>query len=446
MKRWLVAYLRDRRIRVEYNGKSSSWRKVKMGVPQGSVLSPLLFNFFVNDISSAAAVDQSYADDFHGAEQAVSPQDIATGLSSAAAELSAKAEEHGLSLSAPKSTVTLFTPWSREYGRLPPVTLDGEQIPQVNNPKLLGVVFDPMFYFNAHAIAQARKARAGVNIIRALSDTSFGHDKECLTLTFKSLVRPFFDYCAPIVFPLYSQASINRLQVVQNSALRRITGCHSLSSIDHLHQETKILPVEQHLKLLTAHFLVQALHPSHPSHEVVNLPPGPRQMKDSVGTKVGHLVSPFLVNGVIPDGAVKSTIDRIHTDVVADTISSYSVNRVLNAPAPELNPIELSLPRPTQVVLAQLRSGFCSRLNDYQHRLGRIGDSLCPDCLIGNASTNHLFDCPAHPTQLTPADLWTQPYEVARFLNTIPAFSHLPATGPPPQRRQRRRPPPEPPP
>ena len=44
LKRWLVAYLRDRRVRVVYEGKFSRWRKVKMGVPQGSVLSPLLFN------------------------------------------------------------------------------------------------------------------------------------------------------------------------------------------------------------------------------------------------------------------------------------------------------------------------------------------------------------------------------------------------------------------
>ena len=79
-------------------------------------------------------------------------------------------------------------------------------------------------------------------------------------------------------------------------------------------------------------------------------------------------------------------------------------------------------------------------------RLFRIGDPLCPDYQIENASVSHLFDCPAHPTQLTPSDLWTQPYEVARFLNSIPAFSHLPTIGPPPQRRQRRRPPPEPPP
>ena len=217
-----------------------------MGVPQGSVLSPLLFNFFVNDIASSAQIDNSFADDFHGASSAVNPAEIAVDLELAAAELSNQAKEHGLSLSAPKSTVTLFTPWNKEFGQFPAVTLEGDVIPQHNNPKLLGVVLDPTFTFSSHATSIARKASSRLNIIRALSDSSYGHDKECLTAMFKSLVRPLLDYAAPVVYPNYSVSSIRRLQVVQNRSLRLITGCHSAASVDHLHSECGVLPVEKH--------------------------------------------------------------------------------------------------------------------------------------------------------------------------------------------------------
>ena len=65
---------------------------------QGSVLSPLLFNFFVNDISSTALIDNSFADDFHAASSHIDLADIAADLESAAQELPDQAKKHSLSL------------------------------------------------------------------------------------------------------------------------------------------------------------------------------------------------------------------------------------------------------------------------------------------------------------------------------------------------------------
>ena len=448
MKRWLCAYLRDRKVRVLYQGKSSKWRKVKMGVPQGSVLSPLLFNFLVNDITSSAPIDNSFADDFHAAFSDVQPSEIALDLESAALELSDQAKDHGLSLSAPKSTVTLFTPWNREFGRLPPVTLEGGVIPQVNNPRLLGVTFDPTFTFSAHAANIARKASSRLNVIRALSDTSFGHDKECLTATFKSLVRPLLDYAAPIVFPNYSASSIRRLQIIQNRSLRLITGCHSASAIDHLHSETEILPVDQHLRLLSAQYLARALQPGHVSHDTVTLPSGPRRSKETLQSKCWDLVEPYLQDGVIPPNTYRDTLNKIHSKVVSDSITNISPNRILNAPAPKIDAQESYLPRQCRAVLAQLRSGFCAKLRNFQYRIGGSDDDTCPDCQTTAASTNHLFDCTSHPTNLTTKALWERPWEAISHISNFQGFNSLPAVGPPPppRRRHGRRPPPEPPP
>ena len=85
--------------------------------------------------------------------------------------------------------------------------------------------------------------------MRALSDTHFGKDKDCLLLTYKCFIRSLFNYAAPIVYPLYSASSIERLQKVQNRSLRLATGCHLAFSIDHLHAEALELPVGDHLHL-----------------------------------------------------------------------------------------------------------------------------------------------------------------------------------------------------
>ena len=136
------------------------------------------------------------------------------------------AVENDMSISAPKSTVTLFTSWTKQVNTVLDVEIGNEPVPTEKNLRLLGVTLDPLFTFSAHAAVIAKGSALKLNIIRALSDTHFGKDKDCLLLTYKCFIRSLFDYAAPIVYPQYSATSIEKLQRVQNKALRLVTGCH----------------------------------------------------------------------------------------------------------------------------------------------------------------------------------------------------------------------------
>ena len=145
-------------------------------------------------------------------------------------------------------------------------------------------------------------------------------------------------------------------------------------------------------------------------------------------------ISDLLVDGCITDIKVARRI--LHTRAVREAIGSRRPNAVLSAAAPDIDDSEADLPRVARTTLAQLRSGYCSALNDFRHRIDLSPSPACPCCRQADHTTDHLFNCSEHPTDLTPLDLWHRPVEALEFLRTWPCFDRL----------HRERPPPEPPP
>ena len=165
-----------------------------------------------------------------------------------------------LTIAPSKSTITLFTPdKARESSIHPQVNIGGEPIPLAKTPKILGVRLDTHFSFAPHVKDVVRSAKERLNILRSLSGSTWGCQKETLLTSFKVYVEPVLNYAAPIWSPNASASAISSIQRVQNRALRIATGCHSVTSIDHLHQETQTAFVADHLSMVSAQFL--AGHP-----------------------------------------------------------------------------------------------------------------------------------------------------------------------------------------
>ena len=154
------------------------------------------------------------------------------------------------------------------------------------------------------------------------------------------------------------------------------------------------LPVEDHLKLFSAQFLARALQESHPSHCHVLQDHGHRPMKHTLRSKVLDLVEPYLDvsrrGKVVPDN-FNWVQTAIHTDIVADTVTRLNQNQILGNRPPQVDSSEQSLPRIVRSTLCQLRSGFCSRLQSFQHRIGGAMDDLCPECSLSAHTPEHLL-------------------------------------------------------
>ena len=78
---------------------------------------------------------------------------------------------------------------------------------------------------------------------------TWGKQKETLVATYKAVMRPTLEYASSIWSLMASPTSINKLQVMQNTALIACTGCTHDTNIQHMHDETKILPIQKHLQL-----------------------------------------------------------------------------------------------------------------------------------------------------------------------------------------------------
>ena len=276
-----------------------------------------------------------------------------------------------------------------------------------------------------------KKAKPRIKILQLLTGTDWGQQKETVLATFKSLVGSLFSYAAPIWFPNTSGSSIARLQTIQNSALRIATGCTKMTPVDHLHAEAKVLKVGEHLKMICSQFLATCLQPHHASFPIVTADSGPSRKKQSLQSGFSDQVNDLLVDGCITD--IKVARKTIHTRAVRAAIGSRRPNGVLSDSAPDVDVAEMDLPRGTRTSLAQLRSGYCSALNSFKNRIGTSPTALCPCCRQAEHTTQHLFSCPAHPTSLSPLDLWLRPRETADYLIDWSCFDRIPRERSPPE-------------
>ena len=266
IKRFLCAYLRGRQTYVEYRGAKSGFRKVKQGVPQGGVLSPTLFNLYMSKMPAPPNNIKlvSYADDSNVLKSGKTIKEICPDLNAYLDVLDAWFKSRNLFISPSKSSATIFTTFSNELSAELPININGEQVPTVTQPKFLGVTFDSLLSFKHHADDLKAKVQSKANVLKALSGTTWGKDKEVLLNTYKAIGQSQLNYACPIWTPHLSNTSWNNLQVAQNSSLRVATGCLKMTNIDHLHSETKIMPVKAHCEMISKQCLMSTQKPEHP--------------------------------------------------------------------------------------------------------------------------------------------------------------------------------------
>ena len=129
-----------------------------------------------------------YADDITVWASGVEISELEHKVNTYLTEMSRFLRENSLLISAPKSSVTLFTPDPAQANTRPKIKIVDSEFPLVRSPKLVGVYLDTFFSFNKHCVQVVNRVSKR-NVLKALASTNWGQQKETLLMTYKALGR-----------------------------------------------------------------------------------------------------------------------------------------------------------------------------------------------------------------------------------------------------------------
>ena len=239
--RWLRCFLNNRLARVNYNNSHSSIRILRQGLPQGSVLAPLLFLFYINTLAERLpeGTHSLFADDVTVTGTGTTLEKAARGCQRAVETVVDWCREYKMVLS-DKSVSTFFTTSSNEAHWRPSLKAGEINLSYDPTPRLLGVILDRQLTFGPHVKSLKEKINSKCRILAALSNTTWGWRKNSLLKVYNTHIRSILDYSASAWQPWISDTNRKALDTLQNKALRLITGQYRSTPLEALRLEAGV--------------------------------------------------------------------------------------------------------------------------------------------------------------------------------------------------------------
>jgi ribonuclease P/MRP protein subunit RPP40 len=232
LHKWLSDYLLDRKFHVQVNSTLSEEKNIKNGVPQGSILGPLLFIAYISDLPDFCQTEnvklKLFADDLKAYHISKPNPEFHIPLQNFIDKLAEYCSINGLRIAVQKcSTLHLGNKnpshnYSHNNTLIP-------NIPKGESVRDLGIHFTADLKWNAHINIITKKSR---RISYALLKSLKSNDPKFLVQMFKSYILPILEFSSPVFNPYYAK-DINALEKIQRDFVKLVNSTTNLNKTEN---------------------------------------------------------------------------------------------------------------------------------------------------------------------------------------------------------------------
>ena len=313
--RWIANYLDGRTFSVRCNGTLSEPYPILAGVPQGSVLGPILFNIFFNDIAETIHGIQLalFADDVAAWTRGIKLSQIENRLQVQLNKIENWMSKWRTKLSTSKTTFLIFN----KNGRFDPnsikLTYCNTRIKAEKYPKFLGLTLDPGLRLKEHANRIHARALRRINFLRRIKGQKWGASSKLILTTYKALIRPIIDYAPFATLTMDAKYQL-KLERLQRAAIRVAIPWYPHTSASQIYNRIKMEPIVDRAKRLSKNYLSRTLVNGSIANEAIEeyyrngvRDDGPYWKNSNRPTLLGHILPEYACRKSKSDSTLQPT-------------------------------------------------------------------------------------------------------------------------------------------
>ena len=248
----IIHYLRNRKFFTTVNNRTSKTNNVEAGVPQGSILGPILFLYFINDLPKHSKT-----------EIALFADDTAILSSSWRKSVAVKnANEHfqqirnyfhtwKIKINDAKTELIIFSKKVKEND--PSITIGNLEIKPTKEVKYLGVILDKNLNYTSHVNKTRSKTYGAISSLYNLMNQKSNLSIKNKLLLYKMVIRPIMLYAAPI-WSNTCNSNINKFEIIQNKVLKKFSEQYKDLRNVEIRKTLNILTVKENIFKLAINF------------------------------------------------------------------------------------------------------------------------------------------------------------------------------------------------